>query len=629
VARLQLAQLLALVSVPFWPVALHALWHSAMVAWARLATTVLRWTWSAPFYEYPLAGPGTWLVNWRRMEQSLPTGVEQLARVFDTALWVGVTFLIAPYLLRGVLQLLYGAKPFAIARLGQISPEAQQRIQRYAQQQNQPLPQLELLPSNAPIALTYGHFPKTARLVLSQGLLDQLADDEIAAIVSGELGSMQPLNMGLLTWYLGLLQLPYSVYVLLSRGADWLEDWGDRQDYPALTILATIGVTLLGVLASVAYIAFDLLRWPGLWFTRQRSIVADHTACSLTGNPNGQARALLKITQGLSQQIQTQGRTDFLLEAFEPGMPVGYRQALTLGSLLSNMAAEPAFAWEWGNGYRHYLSFNNTHALLGGRCARLMQAAQQWHLPEELDMRAYGAAQAEKVTPSWQDLLVAGAPFWGAAIGYGLAVICWAIAWISYALGLSQLAWLGSDFRLMYAFPLIGFGIATVLRFNGYFPDLPTGRRSPQDADDLAAIVTDSAALPHRAAPTVLAGKLLGRRGVANWLAQDLLLQTDRGLMRLHYPSALGWFTNVAWWENRVADLIGQTTLTLGWLRRGATPWMDAERIMTANGRSRWGGHQVWSTVAAIVAIGIGLAWLGVFEDLASVIQRAQERRLR
>jgi Zn-dependent protease with chaperone function len=628
VARLQLAQRLTFVAVPFWPVALHALWHSAIVAWARLSTTVLRWPWGAPTYNYPLAGPGTWLVNWRRMEQSLPEGVEQLARVFDTALWVGVTFLIAPYVLRLVLRSLYGVKPLSIARLGQISPEAQQRLQRHAQQTNQPLPQLELWPSDAPIALTYGHFPKTARLVLSQGLLDQLADDEIAAIVSGELRSIHPLNMGLLTWYLGLLQLPYSAYVLLSRGADALENWGDRQDYPALSIVANAGVSSLGVLASLAYIVFSVLRWPGLWFTRQRSIVADHAACNLTGNPNGQARALLKISQGISQAIASQGRTDFLLEACEPGMPVGYRQALTLGSLLSQMPAEPAFAWEWGNGYRHYLSFNNTHALLGGRCARLMQAAQQWQLPEELDMRAYSAAQAQKVTPKWPDLLVAGAPFWGAAIGYGVALLAWAIAWLAYLVGLQQLAWLGSDFRLMYAFPIIGFGVATVLRFNGYFPDLPSGRRSPQDGDDLAAIVTDAAALPQRSTPTVLAGKLLGRRGVANWLAQDLLLQTDRGLVRLHYPSALGGLTNIAWWENRAADLIGQTTLVLGWLRRGATPWMDAEQILTP-GRSRWGGHQVWSTVSAIAAIAIGLAWLGIFEDLAQVIQRAQEQRSR
>ncbi|NJN49768.1 MAG: hypothetical protein HC805_08410 [Alkalinema sp. RL_2_19] len=119
----------------------------------------------------------------------------------------------------------------------------------------------------------------------------------------------------------------------------------------------------------------------GLWFTRQRSGIADHAAANLTGNPNGQARALLKIAYGISQDIQAQKQTDFVLEGFELAMPVGYRQAMTTGSLCGVMPIEQAIAWDWGNSQRHYLTFNNSHALLGQRLARLMQYAQQGNCP--------------------------------------------------------------------------------------------------------------------------------------------------------------------------------------------------------------------------------------------------------
>jgi hypothetical protein len=431
----------------------------------------------------------------------------------------------------------------------------------------------------------------------------------------------------LMTWILALLQVPYWLYRLAAQAADRVTIAGQKSGYRAFEILA-IGVTYaLGLVASMGYIGFTTLRWMGLWFTRQRSIVADHAAANRTGNPNAQARALLKLAHGISQDQQTQGQRDFVLEGFELAMPVGDRQATTLGSLLGVMPVEQALAWDWGNGQRHYLSFNNSHALLGGRLARLMQYAQTMALPEELDMRAYAEAQAARQSPTWRQLIGAGAPFWGAAIGYGVALLLWAIAWLGFWVGIRQVAWLGSDFRPMYGFPLIGFGVGTLIRFNHYFPELPSAwlRRSPEAVGDLRAIVQDPQALPDRAGPIALTGQLLGRQGVANWLAQDLLLASDGVLVRLHYASCLGWLTNFGWADNRASDLRGQTVTVMGWLRRGATPWMDVERLRNTFGKNRWGGQQTWNIIVAIAAVTIGLVWLGVFEDLIAVIYRLQQ----
>jgi Zn-dependent protease with chaperone function len=622
VARLQMAQLATFLAVPLLPLGLHTLWVTSHYFWMRFATGVLRWRMGVPRYEFPVPGFFGALVGWG---QSMPNWLVPVAQWCDVLLWAGLTFWFAPLFLSLVLKTVYKMQPLSIARFAQVSPETQRRLQSG----RHPMPQFGLLPHAAPIIFAYGHRASNTRIVLSQGLLDQLDDAEIAAICSGEASAIGPLNLGLMSWILALLQLPYLAYGLIAQLADHLTTWGSKQSLRALEIIATIGVYILGVGASIAYIVFTTMRWLGLWFTRQRSIVADHAAANITGNPNAQARALLKIAHGISQDVQTQGQTDFGLEAWELAMPVGYQQAVSFGSLLNTMPVEEALAWDWGNGQRHYLSFNNSHALLGGRLARLMQYAQQWQLPGELDMRQYAATQSDRQSPSWWRLINAGLPFWGAAIGYGIAMLLWAIAWIGFWVGFKQVAWLGSDFRPMYALPVIGFAIGSFLRFNQYFPDLPSQwlRRPPETAMELAPLLADAQALPDRAKPTALSGQLLGRQGVANWLAQDLWLRTAQGLVRLHYPSAIGWLTNVFWAENRVTDLRGQAVHATGWLRRGATPWMDAESLRNDYGKTRRGNHQIWNTIVATMAIVIGLIWLGALEDLISVITRWQNTR--
>lgn len=473
---------------------------------------------------------------------------------------------------------------------------------------------------------TYGTSGKNACIVLSQGLLDTLSEAELAAVCSGEVSQIHRFNSGLMSWILMLLQVPYLVYGITAQLADDMANWAARQNNRCLELAPLVVVYGLALVASIGYIAFVALRWMGLWFTRQRPIVADHAAVSLTGNPNGMARSLLKLAHGIRCDIQRQGQTDFLLESFELAMPVGYRQALTVGSLLEQMPIESALAWDWGNPQRHYLTFNNSHPLLGSRMIRLMQSAHDWQLPQELDIKICLDLQQARRSPTWGQLLVAGLPFWSGVIGYGVALLLWLLAWLAYLVGINQLAWLGSDFRLMYALPLLGFGIGSFLRFNRYFPDLPVAwlRRPPAATGDVAAIVQDPLALPNQAAPIALTGKLLGRQGVANWLAQDLLLATEQGLVRLHYPSYLGWLTNLWWLENRPIDLLGQSVSALGWLRRGATSWMDVEYLRNQSGKVRRGGHQVWNTVLAMSAIVMAMIWLGALEDLISVIQRLQ-----
>ena len=140
-------------------------WLAGSIAWAQFAITVRLFRWSAflPTQDIPVLGFGLSLL---------------------------ILFFASPWIIDAVLKILYGLKPLSTAAISRHSPETYRLIQRVAQQHTFPVPKLGILPTQTPIALTYGCLPKFARIVVSQGLLDSLTEDEIAAIYASECGHL-------------------------------------------------------------------------------------------------------------------------------------------------------------------------------------------------------------------------------------------------------------------------------------------------------------------------------------------------------------------------------------------------------------------------------------------------------
>lgn len=190
--------------------------------------------------------------------------------------------------------------------------------------------------------------------------------------------------------------------------------------------------------------------------------------------------------------------------------------------------------------------------------------------------------------------------------------------------GRSQFAWLGSDYNLFLGLPLLGFGMGTWMRFNAFFPELSTAM-SRCDRSSLNAAgsdrlnrengalingLTQAGAVPLTPQLVMLQGKLKGRSGVANWLGQDLWLELASGdRIKLHSGASLGpiglWLQE-AFGHRTLARYVGQEVMVSGWLRRGATIWMDVEAARTSQG-VLLGGHQVWSLLIGGVFVGVGL----------------------
>lgn len=530
---------------------------------------------------------------------------------------LALIFCLSPWLMDQWLKRLHSFQPLSLSQLGTQSSEAVKMMQRVCRQQKIALPTLGLLPTSAPIVFTYGNLPRNARIVVSQGLLDQLQEDEIATLYASQLGHIIHRDFALMSGIVLTLQVPYAVYWQVSQ-------WGDRihtkseaaQDNAFVSISLRLIAYFLAIVAAVSYGVYWLLRVPVLWFSRARIYYSDRVSVDSTGNPNGLTRALLKMAIGIAEEVQKLGQTSWLLESFDLFMPLGHRQALTLGSSYAHTSFESVLQWDWINPYRNWLIINYAHPLTGDRLQLLARYAQFWKLETELDLlsptpSAAPQAKGNKILNGVVSLLTLkvsrNLPLLPSAItsalvlGFAFRGLLWIIGWIADWISLWQLIWLHQDKNLLTACVLISFSVAIFIQINAYFPDI-TSTNAPTE-DNLLNVYTNPEALPSKPSqPVRLTGKLLGRRGISNWLGQDLILQTNIGLLKLHFLSYLGSVGNLFPQPTRPGDLVDRSLTVTGWFRRGVTPWIDIETLRTQGGRTSRANHPFWYILLATAA---------------------------
>ncbi|BAY26399.1 hypothetical protein NIES2100_62140 [Calothrix sp. NIES-2100] len=486
---------------------------------------------------------------------------------------LAIAMALSPWLLDWLLAKFYQQQELPKEILNNYSREAIRVIQRSCQQRGWQFPKLRILPIAAPIALTYGNLARNARIVVSQGLLEQLADDEIAVIYAAQFGQIIQRDFVVMS---GVLLVTMTVYRLYQG----FSEWGNK--------LSGLGRLPAIILASFAYGIWCLLTGTTLWLSKLRLYYSDRTASEITGNPNALIRALLKITIGVAADIAKQEHTSWQLESLNLLAPVSYQQSISLGSLAGHIPFSSILMWDNFNPYRRWFTLNNSHPLIGDRIQRLCKIARHWHLEPELHLTS---EQALRGNP--QPFLLQIAPWLGIPIGLLFASLIWLIWQIAFALKILNLKWIYDDWSFITGCLLIGFSIGIILRMNSLFPDIQAANL--QTDDRLPNLLANPSAIPIDSMNVCLAGKLLGRQGVGNCLAQDLILQTHIGLVKLHHISGLKPSINPQ-------DLIGRQITVVGWFRRGATPWIDIQTLQTQNGQTIHSAHPVWSTIVAVAA---------------------------
>ncbi|MBW4598464.1 MAG: M48 family metalloprotease [Calothrix sp. FI2-JRJ7] len=493
----------------------------------------------------------------------------------DPTTFLLVLFLVltatSPWLLDKLLSSLYGIQSLETTVLEMHSQEALRILKRFNTQRRGNI-KIKLLPIAVPIAFTYGHLPSMSRIVMSQGLLQQLTDDEIAAVLALQLGHIAHWDVSVMSLVL-LVTIPiYKLYQLVST-------WADRAN---IIFVSYIHIAI----SSFLYGVWCLCTGCVIALSQVRLYYADLFATNFTGNPNGITRALLKISNGIANDIQKQEQTNWHLESLNISLPVGFKQSITLGSLAPHVTFESLLMWDYLNPYRYWLTVNNTHPLIGDRIQRLLATAGKWRLDRELDIDNTSAIKVRKQIFGLQI-----APFLGIPTGLAFALLIGVVWQTLYALKILNLKWLYDDWGFAAGCIAIGFSIGTLIRINAYFPELKS-TSSLQTNEHLPALLTNPAAIGIDSHGVKLHGKILGRRGVSNSLGQDLILQTNTALIKMHHVS-FGQPVNPQ-------DFIGRQVTVTGWLRRDATPWLDIQSVRTQTGKTINSTHPIWATVVAV-----------------------------
>jgi len=579
----------------------------------------------------------------------------------DPARSLGVVLVIlllaSPWLIDWLLKWFHGLEPLSLNQLASRNPEAARVVQRFCRKKRLPAIKLGILPTDAPVAMAYGNLPRNARLVVSEGLLEQLADDEVATIYAGQLGHIFHWDFILMSWGVLILQLPYTIYWQVAEWGEKLPQLMESKLPAYEQWLTPILLSIMGAIAALSYSCYWLLRLPLLWFSRIRVYYSDRVAVETTGNPNGLTRALLKIGLGISDYIQDSRQTSRLLEGFDLLLPVGYQQSIILSSCSPQTSFEAVLNWDCTNYYRHWLILNASHPLLGERLHLCSRYVRYWMLNPELDLPTPtppirdNAQQLSKLKNSYQAFpLLQSALLSGLVLGILLRVIFWLIGKIADWINIWQLIWLHNAQPFLDACVLVAFSLSIFIWFNRYFPEIKS--TNLHNEPNLGDYLATTNLLPPDSKPVRLAGKLLGRPVLLNWLEMDLILQTSTGLIKLHsfsylgplgnllpfcklcslvyFVIYLGQLTNTAVSRNQLGsifswnlllvavgililcflpqppsakNLVDKEVTVTGWFRRGVTPWIDVETLHTADGEVIRGNYPIWLMILAVVAV--------------------------
>jgi heat shock protein HtpX len=174
-------------------------------------------------------------------------------------------------------------------------------VQHHARKVRIGMPEVAIYKSQEPNAFATGWNRNAALVAVSTGLLEQMNQDEIEAVLGHEISHVA--NGDMVT--LALIQGVVNTFVIfLSRVIGNLVDRvvfkTEREHGPAFFIITLIAQTVLAVLASIIV----------MWFSRQREFRADAGGSKLAGREKMIA-ALERLSglaqEGLPDQLQAFG----------------------------------------------------------------------------------------------------------------------------------------------------------------------------------------------------------------------------------------------------------------------------------------------------------------------------------
>ncbi|MBD3214965.1 MAG: M48 family metalloprotease [Candidatus Lokiarchaeota archaeon] len=440
------------------------------------------------------------------------------------------------------------------------------------------MPRLGIIHDKNPNAFTFGHTKNNARVVLTQGILEFLDDDEQNAVLAHELGHVIHSDFILMTIVFAIPMILYTI----ARWAYYASFFrrgrsGDSDE------AAAIGLALIAI-AALSYLAYYIGSLIALIVSRIREYYADEHSAELLENPNHLATGLVKIAyglvadQGLSIEERNKSRVRGLkgLGIFDPSDAKHLAvESVGKGGAYSMDAIEAAAAWDLYNPWAKYFQIFSTHPLPAKRIQRLNQQCEEFGIQPEIDLSKAKKIKEEQAGKSMAGEFLTDLFFKYLPTILFILFIVFTVFWLLDLAGLIVLPFgLGvsvNNFLLIAGiwFYVIGFGYIARTQFmyrSGF---------KPMKVVDL---MTKVKASPVRSIPAIIEGKIIGKGIPGYYFSDDIYFQDDTGLLYIDYRFGIG-LVDFFWSIRRVPQLIGQNARIKGWFRRGPSPFLQVDTI--------------------------------------------------
>jgi heat shock protein HtpX len=218
-------------------------------------------------------------------------------------------------------------------------PELYAAVRRLAQQADVPAPDLQLVDSDVPNAYTVGFTPSSSTIVVTSGLLDTLAEDELRAVLAHELAHVTNRDGAVMSVGYLLPAVAFAFAKALTSPFETDDDADEDEHYDDSSdswlpipffgsssgsststsgggfdaggdddgggiIVAILVLVAIMILTAVLTLAISTFFWVFssltlLLLARTREYAADYGAAELTGDPDALASALAKLDEEL------------------------------------------------------------------------------------------------------------------------------------------------------------------------------------------------------------------------------------------------------------------------------------------------------------------------------------------
>jgi heat shock protein HtpX len=173
------------------------------------------------------------------------------------------------------------------------NPWLEETVSKFANKSGLPVPRLAIDADETPNAFVFGRTAKSATLVVHEGLLTQLSEDEVEGVIGHEFGHLHHKDYLVMT---ALAAVPLIAYLIARMSFEAMRRGRIRaRGKGGGLVVATIVVA-----AAISYVFYLIAQLLVRRLSRLREHYADAYSAYLTGNPRELESALTKITYGLS-----------------------------------------------------------------------------------------------------------------------------------------------------------------------------------------------------------------------------------------------------------------------------------------------------------------------------------------